>query len=49
MIEPYDIIKDELTLCNSEEETKQLINTYGVRLAQKYLPEKYLYLIKDNK
>lgn len=42
MLEPYDTMRDELTLCNSQEEAKQLINTYGVRLAQKYLSGKYL-------
>ena len=47
MIEPYDIMKDTFLLCDSEDEAKQLINTYGVRLAQKYLPKKYLYLIND--
>lgn len=47
MIEPCDEMRSCFLLCDSEDEAKQLINTYGVRLAQKYLPKKFLYLIKD--
>lgn len=48
MIEPYDTMRDELHLCSSEDEAKQLIKHYGKYLANKYLPEKYKYLIKEN-
>ena len=34
MIEPCDEMRSCFLLCDSEDEAKQLINTYGVRLAQ---------------
>lgn len=46
MIEPYDIIRDELTLCNSEDEAKQLIKEYGYYISNKYMPDKFRYLLK---
>lgn len=49
MIEPFDIMRDDFLLCDSEDEAKQLIKDYGKYLANKYLPEKYKYLIKENK
>lgn len=48
MIEPYDTMRDEFLLCDSEDEAKQLIKHYGKYLANKYLPEQYKYLIKES-
>ena len=47
MIEPFDIMKDTFLLCDSEDEAKSLIKHYGMALSKKYLPKKYLYLIKE--
>lgn len=45
----YDEMRDRFLLCEDEKEAKYLIDRYGYVMADKYMPEKFKYLIKDKK
>jgi len=44
----YDCMRDDFLLIQSKEDAINCINRYGYYLSNKYLPEHYKYLLKEN-
>lgn len=45
----YDMMRDDFLLCSSVKEALELIKRYGYALSNKFLPEQYKYLLKEEK
>lgn len=45
----YDEMRDRFLLCEDEKEAKYLIKRYGFNMSNKYLQEKFRYLLEEQK
>lgn len=43
----YDTMRDDFLMISSEADALHCIKYYGVEVAERYLPEQYKYLLKE--
>ena len=47
MIEPYDEMKSDFILISNEVEAKYCLDKYGYEIANKHMPNEFMYLLKQ--